>query len=72
MDQQPTIQGMSVPYPTDAAERTPNPASNAADDQPDQWGVDGPLCPECREEMTHQTHSGNADYWACPACGHIG
>ena len=37
----------------------------------DAWGVDGPLCPECGEEMTHQTHSGNADYYACFHCGYV-
>jgi predicted RNA-binding Zn-ribbon protein involved in translation (DUF1610 family) len=65
-----------VTYPCNppAPCRAPSPPSSAAPPTlaPRQdRGVDGPLCPECGDELIHQTHSGNADYYACLTCGHL-
>ena len=65
-------------YPYDPTSNIETPTSNQTPptirktpSDPRPWGVDAPLCPECSEELVHQTHHGNADYYACLACGHV-
>jgi hypothetical protein len=65
---------VTYPYNPPVTHCTPATPSSTPPPNPtphQDWGVDGPLCPACGDELIHQTHGGNADYYACPTCGHL-